>query len=176
MKKHTKLRVTLAHYGFTGKRIDQAKRFLDDYEFTAFDTTPACSQYFAFRENADAWRDFLQSHAHKIKYGTDTMNYDWPMEEFMIDPMLVRNFYETTDDYLYQGNNAFKGKICRGIDMDKNLLPLIFYENAAREYGEPKPLNLEWIAQEIAKKRHACQDQPNYLSDLSEIEKFFLLK
>ena len=43
MKRHPKLRVTLAHYGFTGKRIDQAKRFLDDYEFTAFDTTPACS-------------------------------------------------------------------------------------------------------------------------------------
>ena len=176
MKKHPKLRVTLAHYGFTGKRLDQAKRFLDDYEYTAFDTTPACSQYFAFQENADAWSHFLQDHARKIKYGTDIMNYDAPLEQILIDPMLVRNFYETKDDYLYQGNNAFKGKTCRGIGIDKNLLPLIYYENAAREYGDPKPLDPAFIAREIAEKRKLCTDQPEWARDLSEIEAFFHLK
>lgn len=55
----------------------------------------------------------------------------------MIDPMLVRNFYETTDNYLYQGNNAFKGKICRGIGMDKNLLPLIFFKMLPGNTGNP---------------------------------------
>lgn len=41
MKKHPKLRLTLAHFGFMSYDVKQAHRWLNDYEYTMFDITPS---------------------------------------------------------------------------------------------------------------------------------------
>lgn len=148
MKKHPKLHLTLAHFGFTSENIEDAKEFLDNYEYTSFDITPGGEQLINMQRKPDLWIPFLESHADRIKYGTDTYNDVANSEEELrfhklYRPNLVRNFFEGDGVYEYDG------WIYQGVNFNRNLLRKIYFENADKELGIPTKIDMDYVRYEI---------------------------
>lgn len=146
LKKHPKLRLTMAHFGFMSYDIEQAKRYLD-YENTLFDLTPGGEQLLKMRETWDEeWHDFFVQYQDRIMYGTDFYAFGkgkskeaWETA-FWRRPRFVRQFFETNEEHLY-GNRPF-----RGVKLEKSILDKIYRENAMREMGEPRKIDLAYLA------------------------------
>ena len=171
MSRHPKLKLTLAHYGFTSDNIEQAKRFLDGYENARLDMTPGWEQYCNMCKNADQWVPFLEAHANQIKYGTDSYNNYFEDEAAQIDEMrrqftIIRNFYETNGEHEIYGHKYF------GIDFNRDLLKKMYYENAVKEYGlTPSAIDKQFVFNEIDKLYSNCTDEEK--ADLDIIAKHF---
>ena len=190
MKRHPKLRFTQAHCGFTSDRIEQAKRFLGDYEYTRYDMTPGGEQELYMSRHWDTWGLFFAESADRYKYGTDTYNSVPPetplaipprtvepnhMPGFDIDPEKVdgwtrnllyrpwflRNFMETATEHVYSGE-TFKG-----VHLPCDVREKIYFGNAYRDLGDPRPVNEQYYAAELDKltaKYKATEDIPAYLA------------
>ena len=172
MKKHPKLKLALAHFGFMSYDIDQAKHWLD-YENTVFDLTPGGEQLLNMRKNWTDWEKFFIEYQDKIIYGSDY--YAFPMDEkweenFLRRPKFLREFFETDSEHDY-GGKAF-----RGVKLDEKILKKIYWDNAMRLLGEPKKINLEYMqrkADELLSKRNkhakfADEDLTYILKNISE--------
>ena len=162
LKKHPRLKFALAHFGFMSYDIEQAKRFLDEYEYTMFDLTPGGEQLLKMRENWEEWHEFFVKYQDRIFYGTDF--YAFPKGEnwevsFWRRPRFVRQFFETDGEHVY-GQNAF-----RGVKIEKPILDKIYRENALALLGEPRKIDLAYMkrkAQELLKmpnKQEAYADE-----------------
>lgn len=154
MKKHPKLRLALAHFGFMSYDIDQAKRWLDDYENTLFDLTPGGEQLINMGDHWDQWHDFFVKYQDRIVYGTDLRAFPFTTQEewetsVMRRPALIRNFFETDTKHQYVAATTTE---YRGVMLEKEIREKIYYKNAEREYGEPKKIDLAYMkkkAQEL---------------------------
>ena len=173
LKKHPKLHLTLAHFGFMGDAPEYAKRFLEDYEYTMFDMTPAGEEYFHMMERFDFWADFFVKHSNRIKYGTDT--YNW--EKF--DSQKEWDFNITYRPYFIQswasGNGSFQyaGKEIKCAGFSNDVLDKIFFENAYKEYGEPRKINNEYVYNKIKELKTILANSEFDMIDLKTIEKEF---
>jgi predicted TIM-barrel fold metal-dependent hydrolase len=133
LKKHPKLRFTLAHFGFLSYDIDRAKRWLDGYEYTAFDTTPGDEQYLEMLKDWGAWSRFFEAYQDRIIYGSDF----YPFQNRR--PQFVRQFFETEGDF------TFLGKPFRGVAMDGKILEKIYFDNMQKRMGEPKKIDFAYM-------------------------------
>jgi len=107
----------------------------------------------------------LESHADRFKYGTDFDNYPTTDEEKLRtkklnQPRIIRNFMET--DIEHDAN----GRIFHGINLDSNLLRKMYYENSAKEYGDPKPISKAFVADELDHLLPTCSEAEHYDLDL----------
>jgi len=51
MRKHPKLKIVLAHFGFLTEHIDWASDWLDEFENLYFDLTPSLFMYYDFQKD-----------------------------------------------------------------------------------------------------------------------------
>ena len=141
MKKHPKLRLTLAHFGFMSTDIERAKRWME-YENTTFDITPGGEQLLRMGKEWDKWREFFSDYRERIVYGSDYYAYPedekWE-ENFMRRPKFIREFFETDTEHVYDGV-----KFC-GVKLDESILEQIYWNNAMRLFGEPKKIDYSYI-------------------------------
>ena len=142
MQKHPKLRLTLAHCGFFSKHIEQAERFLGDYENTVLDITPGGEQLINMSREWDKWLPFFEKYQDRIIYGTDY--YAFPKDEnwqvaFNRRPKFVREMLETNGEYVYL-DEKFKGVL-----LSKNLRDKIYRENFVRLYGSPRKTDYNYV-------------------------------
>ena len=170
MSRHPKLKLTLAHYGFTSDNIEQARRLLDGYENTRLDMTPGWEQYCNMCKNEKEWVPFLEAHADRIKYGTDSYNNYFEneqeqLEEFCRESTIIRNFYETDSVHDVYGH-AY-----HGINFDRELLKKMYYENASKEYDTPSAIDKQFVLNDIDKIYDSCNADEK--SDLDVIAKHF---
>lgn len=145
MKKFPALRLTLAHFGFMSYDIGQADRWLNDYPNTRFDITPGGEQLLNMRKSWSEWERFFIDHQDKIVYGSDY--YAFPHDEkweenYSRRPRFLRQFFETDEEHVYLGETF------RGVNLDPSILKKIYGENAKRELGTPKPIDLKYIKRE----------------------------
>ncbi len=153
LKKHPKLRFTLAHFGFLSYDIDRAKWWLDEYEYTAFDTTPGDEQYLEMLKNWDAWSRFFEAYQDRIIYGSDF----YPFQNRR--PQFVRQFFETEGDF------TFLGKSFRGVAMNGDILQKIYFDNMQKRVGESKKIDLTYMRDKAEALRdeeqgkNACADE-----------------
>ena len=141
MKKHPKLNLALAHFGFMSYDIEQAKRWMD-YENTIFDLTPGGEQLLNMLNNWGEWKKFFIEHQDRIIYGSDY--YAFPQDEnwetnFLRRPKFLREFFETDTEHDYIG------KPFRGVKMDEKILQKIYWDNSMRWLGEPKKIDLDYL-------------------------------
>ena len=173
MKKHPKLRLALAHFGFMSYDIEQAKRWVGEYEYTMFDLTPGGEQLLNMQKNWGAWEKFFVDYQDRIIYGTDY--YAFPQDEkweenFLRRPKFLREFFETDTDHDY-GGRAF-----RGVKLNEGILQKIYWDNAMKWFGEPKKINVEYMqkkAEELLEKENkrskfANEDLNYILKNISE--------
>ena len=141
LKKHPKLKFSLAHFGFMSYDIEQAKRWLD-YENTTFDLTPGGEQLLKMRENWSTWEKFFVEYQDRIIYGSDF--YAFPKDEnwsvnFQRRPKFIRQFFETDTDHDYGGRKF------TGVKLDEKILEKIYFKNVKAFWGEPKKINLQYM-------------------------------
>ena len=79
---------------------------------------------------------------NRIVYGTDF--YAFPKDEkweenYKRRTNFVRQFLETDGEHLYID------KTFRGVKMEESLRQKLYYENAMRELGEPKKIDLNYL-------------------------------
>lgn len=147
MKKHPKLRLTLAHFGFMSYDICQAERFMS-YENTVFDLTPGGEQLINISREWDKWLSFFEKYQNRIIYGTDYYAFhkgeNW-LKAVNLRPKFVREMLETDGEYVYL-DEKFKG-----INLDKKLRDKIYRENFVRLYGAPKKTDYDYVVRNCCK-------------------------
>lgn len=86
LRRHPRLRLTLAHMFFLGDDPAEAARWLDSYPGLCFDLTPGSEMYAGFTRRWDEWRAFFLRYADRLLFGSDSDNwhssedlstYDW---------------------------------------------------------------------------------------------------
>ena len=142
MKKHPKLRLALAHFGFMSYDIEQAKRWLDEYEHTMFDLTPGGEQLLNMQKNWSEWERFFVDYQDRIIFGSDY--YAFPQDEnweenFLRRPKFLREFFETDSDHEYVGRPF------RGVNLNEKILQKIYWDNAMGWFGEPKKIDFAYM-------------------------------
>ena len=144
MKKHPKLRFTLAHFGFMSYDVEQARRWLNDYEYTMLDTTPGGEQFMKMQETwEEEWLPFFVEQQDRIIYGTDF--YARPRNEdgsvaTMLSARFIRRYFETDTVH-----TNVHGKEYRGVNLDPVIRTKIYSGNAKRVLGAPKKIDLEYM-------------------------------
>ena len=159
LKKHPKLKLGLAHFGFMSYDINEAERFMS-FENTFFDLTPGGEQLIKMSESWDEWLAFFKKHQDRIVYGTDF--YAFPKDEnweiaFNRRPKFLRQFFETDGEYQYL-DQTFKG-----VKIEKGLRDKLYRENFLKLLGKPKNIDKEYAKKEIEK----------LLNDLPKGNKFY---
>ncbi len=144
MRKHPRLKLMLAHFGFLTYDINQARRWLDEHENTLLDMTPGGEQYFNMAKNWDEWHDFFVQYQDRIVYGSDF--YAFPKDEkweenFKRRTNFVRQFLQTDTEHLYIDTKF------RGVALEENICQKLLYENGVRVFGAPKAIDAAFIRQ-----------------------------
>ena len=168
MKKHPKLRLALAHFGFMSYDIEQAKRWLD-YENTVFDLTPGGEQLLKMGKEWDKWSKFFEEYQDRIIYGSDY--YAFPQgekweENFQRRPKFLREFFETDTEHDYNGTPF------RGVKLDEDILQKIYWDNAMKWFGEPKKIDFTYM-------QHKAEDllkKPNKRAEFADEDLRYILK
>lgn len=142
MKKHPRLKLALAHFGFMAYDIKMAERWLLDYPNTLIDITPGGEQLLMISQSWDTWRPFFEKYQDRIIYGSDA--YAFPKTEnweinFKRRPEFLRKLFETDGEHDYV-NRPF-----RGVNLDKSIRQKIYYDNAVRILGEPKKIDYGYM-------------------------------
>lgn len=162
MKKHPRLRLTLAHFGFMSTDIAAARHFLGAYENTMLDLTPGGEQLLRMRERWDEeWHDFFIEYQDRIVYGTDQYAFPYGKsweEAFWFRPAFLRRFFETDTEHMY-GETSF-----RGVLLEKSIRDKIYRENAERYLGAPREIDLAYM-QRKAKELLATPGKTQPLAD-----------
>lgn len=171
MKKFPKLKVILAHFGFFSLEKENAERFLGDYENTAFDITPGGEQLINMSRDWASWLPFIEKYQDRILYGTDFYAFPDDNEEewrtnFKRRPDFVRQFMETNQTHLYV-NEEFTGVL-----LEKALRKKIYFDNAERLFGSPKPVRMQYLFDESDRLLNTCPD----LKDLDKADLRYILE
>ena len=168
MKKHPKLRLTLAHFGFMSTDIERANRWMD-YENTCFDITPGGEQLLKMGKEWDMWHDFFSQYQDRILYGSDYYAYPedekWE-ENFTKRPNFIREFFETDMEHEYQGEQF------RGIKLDEKIVEKIYWNNAFRLLGEPKKIDYSYMKS----KAKELLSKPNKYSEFANEDLAYILE
>ena len=143
LKKHRRLKLGLAHFGFMSYDIKMAERFLS-YENTFFDITPGGEQLINMSKSWDNWGQFFQKYQDRIVYGTDY--YAFPDENeveweicFTRRPNLIRQLFETDQEYDYLDSHF------KGVSLDETIIDKIYSQNALKILGCRKDINYSYL-------------------------------
>lgn len=172
LKKHPKLHLTLAHFGFLGKEKELAKKFLGDYEYTMFDMTPAYEEYSHMSFDLEFWVNFITLYSDRFKYGTDGENFDingaQPWEEStVIMPNLIRTWCETDKEF------EFLGYKMRGAKFSQEVLDKLYMKNALNELKDPKKIDFNFVLGEIERLKKLYINDVFKSSDLDYVMENF---
>ena len=148
LKRHPKLKLNLAHFGFTTDAYEEAEEFLS-YENTAFDCTPGWEQYVNITANADKWRELILKNENRFIFGTDTENDNYQTNfEYSLRAnkraTVIEKFFSTSEALTTTSNADIKG-----INLPNSVAEKILYGNALDRFGSVKPINLNYVNNEI---------------------------
>lgn len=146
LRKFPHLKFCTAHCFFLGDDIDGLTEFMENWENTSFDLTPAAINFVEFSKKPDEWRTFFQKYSKRIFYGTDTYNttLSGEMEKYerWSAPSLIRRMLEYPTDKTF----TLRDDTFVPLGLDDATLSDIYSENHKRMHPHAKALDCELIA------------------------------
>ena len=149
LKKHPKLKLTLAHFYFLGHDLEAAKAFLERFPNASFDLTPGGEMYDGFSKRPSEWREFFIKYSNRILYGTDTYNVSYPdldmyegthVAGYRIN--LTRRMLEEKERFEYPRRGTLVP-----LALDRASLENIYFNNAASRHAKPREVDRKRTAQ-----------------------------
>jgi hypothetical protein len=143
LERHPRLKLILAHFYFLSGDMERAAAFLDRWPSVSFDITPGGEMYTRFSQAPAAWRDFFNTYAARLLFGTDTAGGpERPDPEGLARVQRqvaeMRRFLETEDVFEGLGRGAL-----HGLGLPEGTLAALYAGNFYRLAGaQPHPLNL----------------------------------
>ena len=147
LKKHPKLRLTVAHFFFGSERSALMSELLDTYENVCLDVCPNPFMYIDFAKNEPVWRAFFEKYQDRILYGTDigsnTTDHDGTEARALY--RMVRGFLENDAPFEELGWHV------PPLKMPEPILRKIYKDNMLAFYRHepPKPLNYAVMKEEL---------------------------
>ena len=162
LKRHPRLKVTLAHLYFTSDRREYAERMLDSFEHLFFDLTPGSEMYWDFMEDREYWQSFFHRYRDKLVFGTD-MTDDEGDVVFGSQDEIVRLVMSTLKDAKPFTVRNHEGT---GLGLPESVLNPILYDNFGKRNGLPRPLSVSglnayaaWLLDRLPEsERSRCED------------------
>lgn len=142
LKKFPKLHVTFAHGLFMGDNHDRLKEIMDTYENVTIDLTPNAHLFVDMSEDLELWRKFFVDYQHRILFGSDTYVPDATPKTVLADDVVW--FLETPGPVPLHDRTTSKGMNFEAGELLEN----IYWNNAIRRSGNPRPLNKPMIVEE----------------------------
>lgn len=137
LKAYPKLRMTIAHFGFSSLHPEEAAALLDEFPNVYYDICPNQYMFPNFAANEKVWRPFFEKYQDRIIYGTDlgsnTKDLDGS-EALELDHM-VRGFLEEDEFFYSLGHPIPPMRIT-----DETILRKIYKENMMAFYQQKAPL------------------------------------
>lgn len=163
LKKHPKLKFTLAHFGFMSYDIKEAEAFMA-YENTTFDLTPGGEQLIEMRKSWAEWSVFFEKYQDRIIYGTDQYAFPNNNEEswkvaFHRRPDFVKRFLGTDDEFTYAAKEKTQVK---GVNLDKSILEKIYRKNLLALLGEPRRIDEKYLREKAEKLLKAVPENETF--------------
>ncbi len=143
LRKFPKLQVILAHFYFLAHDLEACVKLMETYPNVMLDLTPGGVMFAEFSKRPDDWRLFFRKYAHRILYGTDTLNtylcekpeeYGQNYTQHRIN--LVRRALEYTEPF----EDPDYGTITP-LHLEDDVLSKIYRDNFIRLYGEPRDVS-----------------------------------
>lgn len=135
LEKHSKLKITFAHFYFLSDDLPRAAAFLDRYPNVCLDLAPGIEMLHNFSKRPDEARDFFIKYQDRILFGTD-----FAPGGLQSRLWVVRNFLETdesfhvpTDERLFWPDHR---TMIRGIKLPDDALRKVYFENFRRIASE----------------------------------------
>lgn len=154
LSRHPNLRITFAHFFFKSNELDYLSDLFDKFPYVGVDITPGVELFTNMSNNIDKAKAFFKKYANRIMYGTDiSIGPGYYDEDDAVQRKNLCHDFLTKDRILIKGNpNGLLGKddfYLNCLSLDNDLVELIEYKNFLNKYGEPKPLNIKLILEEI---------------------------
>ena len=149
LKRHPKLKATLAHLFFTSDDRRHAERLLDTYEDLRLDITPGVEMYQAFLADREGWIAFFEKYADRLIFGTDMM--DDEKEVVFGDQGALNEFINRA--MTEKGEFEVRGMGGTGMGLSDEIMRKIYAGNyLKRVIGTPRVINksglgryLDWL-------------------------------
>lgn len=136
LRRHPKLKVTLAHFYFTSDDPTHAERMMEQYPNLRFDLTSGVEMYGGFTERREFFRPFFEKYADRLIFGTDSVIPTGPDAWGPHASREQRRFLETEDEF------DFAGFSVKGFGLPEPITRKILWENACAFAGAaPKKLS-----------------------------------
>jgi predicted TIM-barrel fold metal-dependent hydrolase len=146
LRRHTRLRVSFAHFYFLSADLPRAARFLEEHPTVCFDLAPGIEMLYNISRDVDAGRSFFVKYADRIVYGTDLFS-SLTLAEARARAGLVLRWLATGDTFRVPPEADFllgppEDGIIHGLSLPREVLQRILRGNFERLTGTtPKPLN-----------------------------------
>ena len=145
---YPKLRMTIAHFGFSSLHPEEAAALLDEFPNVYYDICPNQFMFPNFAANEHIWRPFFDKYQDRIIYGTDlgSNTKDLDGSEALDLDHMVRGFLEE-EEFFYSVNCPIPPMRIT----DKTILRKIYKENMMVFYQQkaPAPLNPDVMRKEF---------------------------
>ena len=162
LKRHPRLKATLAHLYFTSDRREYAEKMLDSFEKLFFDLTPGSEMYWDFMDDREYWQSFFDRYRDRLIYGTDMVDDEGDVVFGSQDEIvrLVMNVLKGNKPFIVRDHEG------TGLGLPDHILEMIMHENFEKRNGLPRPLNASglnayaaWLLDRLPKlERVRCEN------------------
>ena len=164
LARHPRLQVCLAHFYFTADDMDHARRMMDTFPGLRFDLTPGTEMYGHFLDKPGQWREFFLAYQDRILFGTDISDDEADFHSGLYETLVGLIECSVTQSgpvkvWDIQG---------RGLNLPREVLDKIFYQNAEAMNGEtPRPIPVEGVDRLL--KWHEASMPPGQKGQLQDM-------
>ena len=179
LDRHPNLVITFAHFYFLSNDLDRLARIFDKYPKVAVDITPGVELFTNMSSNIEKARIFFKKYSNRILYGTDISVEMGEVNQLNEIDALTRKAlchdFLTKDHFTLKGDEAgLLGKDdleLFGLALDEADVQIIEALNFLERYHEIKPLNFDFIKEEIKYHKEMLIKSGRDTSYLEKIEK-----
>lgn len=175
LTKFPKLRLNLAHFYFLGHDLEACVDFFERWENVTFDLCPGGIMFVGFSERHQEWKNFFNTYAHRLYFGTDTYNffYSENLEEY--EEEVGERINQSRR--MLEGLEPFKDRtygVLTPLNLTPDTLQKIYHDNCVRNLGEPRVISMElaaaYASDVLTKFEHGFVTTLDDVRDTSEME------
>lgn len=188
LKKHPRLKLNLAHFGFMSNSPEYVVELFEKYPTLTFDVVPAPEEYFVISKNPTIWREIFIAYNEKYMFGSDRGNHTatgiTEQEFHKLYPTdsapYARKLFERNG--LYDARSSWPnatnpfGTEMYGLNLPEKVVENIFYNNFFVRFGTRKKVDYDLLAHYVKKEFSLPKQSKFHDEDYQTLKEFLAEK